>query len=214
MQGWAIVLAERRWVMTQQLANAGNARDFGVIDGGDSEWSSVSNATGAPDGNFATMTDNGNGSDGLVLYNFGFSVSGTINGITVALTRKGQQSGGEGIIDGVIQLTATATSGSVIPLGNNKADTTDLWPTSAGGAKTYGSGSDLWGTTLTAAQINSTAFGVIIQCLDNTGGGLEAFVDGVLVTINYTPSGGGGDTDEAAVMAPARVMMSQPGCGW
>ena len=51
------------------------------------------------------------------------------------------------------------------PSGNDKASGTN-WPTTSA-YQTYGSGSDLWGTTWTAAQVNASNFGLRLVGINN-----------------------------------------------
>ena len=56
----------------------------------------------------------------------------------------------------------------------------------------YGSSSDLWGETWTAAQINASNFGVVIsaQLNDPMGFGVTAEVDHIRITVYYTEATG------------------------
>ena len=69
------------------------------------------------------------------------------------------------------------------PVGVNKADTTN-WP--APGTKTWGGPADLWGTTLTPADVNSPNFGVAISGQNvNDGSGRVLMVDSERITVYY-----------------------------
>lgn len=113
---------------------------------------------------------------------FGFNIptGATINGIVAAFVGN---SGFFAIEDDTISLLK---AGSVV--GNNKASGL-AWQ---GLTKTYGTSSDLWGTTWTAADINDTNFGLaIIAKNTDTENGDTAIVDSfVTITVYYTPLGG------------------------
>jgi len=60
------------------------------------------------------------------------------------------------------------------------------WPTSDT-VTTYGSTTDLWGTTWTTAEINTTDFGVaLVAQHDNSGADARARVDHIQITVYYT----------------------------
>ena len=60
-------------------------------------------------------------------------------------------------------------------------------------SESFGSSSDLWGTTFTAAEVNASTFGVMISPNINfTGGGAIGplvKIDQIVIDINYTTSG-------------------------
>jgi len=115
----------------------------------------------------------------------------TINGITVKFERYNSE-GGEllTITDNAIYLTKDGTN----TVGSNKStgatwgltDTNSL-------SESFGSSSDLWGTTFTAAEVNASTFGVMISPNINfTGGGAIGplvKIDQIVIDINYTTSG-------------------------
>lgn len=121
------------------------------------------------------------GDTGAVLSasNFGFSVPSTakILGITVGVERKSS--------------TSFSTSDSTVYLqkagaqvGSNKASGTS-WGTSDS-TKTYGTSSNLWGTTWTAADVNDPGFGLLFKPRNTSGSSITASVDMVSVTVTYT----------------------------
>lgn len=129
----------------------------------------------------------------LVCKQLGSSIpaGSTINGITVKFERYNSE-GGEllTITDNAIYLTKDGTN----TVGSNKSagatwgltDTNTL-------SESFGSSSDLWGTTFTAAEVNASTFGVMISPNINfTGGGAigpNVKIDQVVIDINYTTSG-------------------------
>jgi Tfp pilus assembly protein PilX len=71
------------------------------------------------------------------------------------------------------------------PSGNDKANTTD-WTTSDA-TRTYGGGTDLWGTTWTEAQVEASNFGVRLKALNLTTSSRTASVDHVTLRVYYNP---------------------------
>jgi len=90
-----------------------------------------------------------------------------------------------------------------VPDGDNKASTLS-WPTSMT-AVTYGSPTDLWGTTWTPAEINSDNFGAALSAQRDNNGNNDRFanVDTLQVTVYYAYASSmevdcGGGTPETA----------------
>lgn len=111
----------------------------------------------------------------------------TINGITVKFERFGDQGINEflTVADSAIYLTKDGTN----TVGNNKS-TGAAWATSDNNTTTdFGGASDLWGTTLTAAEVNASTFGVMISpslTSSSTEGGTNVKIDQVTITVDYT----------------------------
>ncbi|MEK7499206.1 MAG: chitobiase/beta-hexosaminidase C-terminal domain-containing protein, partial [Patescibacteria group bacterium] len=120
-------------------------------------------------------------SEEFQLSNFGIAIpdGSTINGITVDVNRKGTSAD---IQDRNINLTKTAG----VQLGTNKAVAAD-WGTTDGTA-TYGSGSDVWGTTWSEAEVEASGFGLVVcvQTLAGDANGI-ASIDYINITVTYTP---------------------------
>jgi hypothetical protein len=115
----------------------------------------------------------------------------TINGITIKLERYNGE-GGETltVTDSAIYLTKDGTN----TVGSNKSSGATWGVTDPNSLSvTFGSSSDLWGTTFTAAEINASTFGVMISPNLNfstgTGVGANVDIDQVVIDINYTTSG-------------------------
>lgn len=113
--------------------------------------------------------------------NYGFSVptTATINGIEVFVERQAQVT--SRITDSTVYLIKGSTTQAV-----NKADTVTFWADQDVIA-IYGAPSDLWSTTWTPAEINSTGFGVAFrpqQTVDSTP--VTAYVDWIGVVVYYT----------------------------
>jgi len=124
--------------------------------------------------------DSGDISDGLEASNFGFSTSGTIDGIQVELINWSPESAQ---YEDVILITAAGTR-----VGDDKEDSTVTIPTSDPSStyKSWGGTSDTWNAGLTSAQVNDAGFGVQF-CWQATTNDSTIFVDHVRVTVTFTP---------------------------
>lgn len=109
-------------------------------------------------------------------YTFNLPLKAVVNGITVKIRR--ESSAINTTKDNVVSLI----KGGVVT-GNNKATTT-YWGDSFQEI-TYGGSSDLWGTTWTRAEINSSNFGVALSAINNNNN-KSATVDYMQITVNYT----------------------------
>ncbi|MCS7197141.1 MAG: hypothetical protein NZ930_00380 [Candidatus Bipolaricaulota bacterium] len=138
-------------------------------------WSNASAAVGTPDNTCAERTGAGGGS--LDLTGFGFTIpdAAVIQGITVEVDMAATTSN-EGVRVRLLK------GGS--PVGN----TQDIYGIagqtgcSTSAFRTVGGPTDLWGTSWTAADINSANFGVRLSKLGSTN---TAYVDAVRITIEY-----------------------------
>ena len=115
----------------------------------------------------------------LLLTNFGFTVTGNVDGVVVEIKRR-DTSGAT--TDSEVRLIV---SGSL--LGDNKAETSTFWPVSAAYA-TYGGPRSTWGLGLTPAQVNASSFGVGVSAF-LAAGMHSADIDHVRVTVHYTTGG-------------------------
>ena len=79
-------------------------------------------------------------------------------------------------------VTSMMIAGS--PVGSNKASGS-TWSTTTSTTVTYGSSSDLWGTTWTAADLNATNFGLRFAAKNTGAGTATASLDYVYVTVTY-----------------------------
>ena len=172
--------------------NAGTGTDVSGV--GTLTWSDPGNISivGSPyatsTGGASAITHYLEGTD----YSFNIPSGATINGIQVTINRASTRAGNctdptnliacAGFVDNIVSLIK---SGSVT--GTNKAVTTTIWPTSLT-TITYGSASELWGTTWTPADINNTNFGVAFSA-KVTASALSnktATVDYMYITVYYT----------------------------
>lgn len=150
------------WADTQGYLDPSTASGTG--------WDLPENA-GALDAIYATSPNNAND---LQTTAYGFSTSGTIAGIEVLIRCQGVGVDRD-IVPGLTK-DNTAIDSGVADSQTCLADTdTDL---------TFGSPSDLWGTTWTSSQINASTFGVWTHRAD-----LGTFrVDDVQIRVTYTTS--------------------------
>ncbi len=140
-------------------------------------WNTV-NAILHQDGNTATALGAGT-TERLQATDFGFAVPGgaTITGVTVEITRAGLA---RHVVDDVVKLIK---GGAIVGTDNSSPAN---WPNSLAPA-TYGG--DLWGTTLTPADVNASDFGVNLQAT-STGASTSAQVDSIRVKVSYTTTSG------------------------
>jgi hypothetical protein len=122
----------------------------------------------------------------LIGYNFGFAIppSSTINGISVNVERRAPY--GTNVINFDASQYLGFWNGSTFTTkGTAKTDTT-YWGTTFG-ITTFGSTSDLWGTTWSLSEVNSSQFGIRLQARNVNGDGTWlAQIDYVEITITYT----------------------------
>lgn len=161
-------------------AGAGANRDSGT-----DAWldATLGNITASDDSRVFT-DESGTGlrlSDHLQATSFGFAIPAavTILGIEVSIEKRSNTAATIAKDSDVKLLKA----GSQV--GNNKADTVTRWNTGSDGTATYGSSTDLWGTSWSSTDINDSNFGVEIQAsLENSGSGV-AMVDHISITVYY-----------------------------
>lgn len=164
-------------------------------DGKDGEtitWSPTTSGIQAEDGSYTTSeppSTAGEATSALSLvgsiYGHAVPESATILGVEVQVKRKSKNTNND-IEDFRVQLIRAST-----PVGNNKAinNGTDKWPTVAT-VKSYGGKEDLWGTTLTPAQVNAAGanvFGVrfLVDRAEGWAVGDKAEVDSIRQIVYY-----------------------------
>lgn len=117
----------------------------------------------------------------------------TIDGVVVEIERHVSSTSGSPR-DDTIQLMKAGTAG-----GTNAASGS-TWPTTDAYA-TYGGASDLWGNTLSTADIKDSGFGVSIKAVKTAGkSSTTARVDHIRITVYYTAGGGGKPTQYYQMM--------------
>jgi hypothetical protein len=114
----------------------------------------------------------------LIGSNFGFSTSGTINGITVEIQRRSiiANSGAD------FRVQLQDDTGALV--GTNKAITGTNWPTTLT-TQTYGGIADTWTASPTPTIVNSSSFGVVLSVSAKIANA-DIGVDFIRVTVEYT----------------------------
>jgi hypothetical protein len=149
-------------------------------------WSNVSNISSSNNAYATVAHDSGlNYSDHLQATNFSFTIptDATIKGVYVRIERKASHN--TGVTSRAVDQEVKLLKGGV-QTGDNKADTATIWPTSDT-YKTYGSSSDMWGTTLTPSDVNASTFGVELQIWTDLAAVLTptSSVDHIEMTVYY-----------------------------
>lgn len=190
--------------------NSGTGADDATV--GTVIWTNPTNAQGASDSTFANAEFSADEaiSHYLKLTNFNFTLqsSATIVGVKVLVSTVNPKNSTLGMvygeaIEGDMLKSADIIKGTVrdynIKLvksgtitGNNKASVADV---NIGALYSYGDINDMWGVTLSPADVNSSTFGVVLsyQCSTYTytgaAGEVKPFadIDSVKVYIYYVP---------------------------
>ena len=169
--------------VTYTVASSGKFPTVGtdVAGVGTLTWTAPGNIT-ADDTSYATQTASGT-THYLEATGYGFAIptDATISGVTVTIGHFGSSTSGTGVRDSVVSLIQGGVV--VTGTGSNLADTLTNWPTTATSTATYGSETNLWGTTWTPAQINASNFGVALSAATN---GKTASVDYIQVAVAYS----------------------------
>jgi hypothetical protein len=166
---------------TFPTAATGNTNTVG---GGTVAWTNPQNIE-ANDGASATCLPGIAITDDLVGGVFGFSIpaGNTIKGIFLEVSANTPATTNVEKFNNVRLLKAG------VAVGTDHATATTLTPTPT--IFTYGSSSDLWGTTWTPTDINGTGFGALINMASTVGGPGTLQVDFFRITITSTaPSSG------------------------
>lgn len=122
--------------------------------------------------------------------NFGFSIpsGATIDGIIVEIEKR------DSIYLSQDSTVKLVKGGTIV--GTNKS-LLGSW-TNVDSYYTYGSSSDLWGTTWTDSDINASDFGVVINAYNPSfKSNAYLYIDHVRITVHYTSGGGGGSSTNA-----------------
>jgi len=149
---------------------------------GSTAWTNPTNAQGASAWNntVATCFVDKTTSHFLRFLTYGFAIpaGATIDGIVVEVARG--VSGGSATTASAILYKASSQVGTAKTSGEF-------------GSATFGTSTDLWGTSWTAAEINASGFGFGVQA---TGGsnGTTVTMSGARITVHYTEAGGGSDS--------------------
>ena len=145
-------------------------------------WASLTNATGAPDGSYATCGPVGPGGGGgtpnqLLLTNYGFNLPSyaIIDGIQIDI-----YNGAVGASNSDAGLVNLLYSGG----GTSSTYTPNPGQGWAGNLVTHGGPTSLWGRNWTVSDINNSAFGAAVATMPGTGTwGIS--VDSVQITVYW-----------------------------
>lgn len=160
-----------------------NSADAFVNDAtvGTISWNSVNNASSSNNSNTVADLDDNQVSRYLKVTDFDFAIpaGATINGILVEVEQDAENA--DRIKDNSVRIVKGGTIGTQEKANANFWGTSDTYVS-------YGSVSDLWGTTWTPAEINAADFGVVISATkaSTSGGAVEARIDHVRITVDYT----------------------------
>ncbi len=148
-------------------------------------WSNPSNVLDSSDANFSgtSLSIIGGTSHALEVTGFDFSAipsGATINGVEARIRRSNSASGN--VQDGNIRLMVAGAAA-----GDNKAAGGN-WPSSLGNAD-YGGAADLWGLSLSAAQVKASDFGLSIVA-SRSSGSPGPRIAAVWLRVTYTASSG------------------------
>ena len=156
------------------------------INIGESDWINPTRVLTNSGGSFSTAAstymDPASTSDILRVSDFGFAipVGSTITGFTATIVRSPSGGGSGNTYDDRIQFVIGSTT-----QGTPKADATvwaDVWVEA-----TLGGSADMWGTTLSVAQVNAESFGIDIRIKTTDAvNSINAFIEYVSVQVHYT----------------------------
>lgn len=198
--------------MTSQGPNNGSTFEIHNL-GMPITWTNLGNAQTSND-QYATASDATGywrATQGLKATGFGFSIpeDAVIDGVVVEIEKR---QSGPSVVDYLVKLVVGGTV-----QGDDKKDGSTQWPTSDA-YRTHGGATDLWGLSLTAAQINASNFGVVISaymCAWSPPTPVTAYIDHIRITVYYTApinvadSGTGSET----VTVVAAISVSDAGAG-
>ncbi|MEI6835802.1 MAG: immunoglobulin-like domain-containing protein [Candidatus Falkowbacteria bacterium] len=151
---------------------------------GNADWANA-NRVATSDNSYATVTITSSGDVSNYLrvsgFNFNIPAGATIKGILANIEKSDFSTVGTShITDHVVSLVKNN-----VVTGNNKASLSN-W-TGSDATSTYGSTSDLWGSTWTPSDINNANFGLVLSVGRTSGGDKQARVDHVSLVVYYTP---------------------------
>lgn len=166
---------------TSGSANAGTSANDASI--GTATWSNPTDAQGGENDSWASSTVTSSVvSQYLKLTNLGFSVPATarVLGVTAEFDVHSTVNA-SGVRDNAVRLVKGGT------IGTTDRSSPSTWPFSTDSLVSRGGSSDLWGETLTPADVNSSGFGVALSAKGVHASLQEsALVDYVRVTVHYS----------------------------
>jgi len=151
-----------------------------TIDRGHDNWLSPTNIYASDDARAYVGLQLDELTDYLWATTFGFTIpaGATIDGVKVYIERRSNRA--TAIRDDIVQLIKAGSR-----QGNNKASGT-AWPTTDAYAS-YGGAADMWGLSLTPAQVNASNFGVVLTAYNAWyEGNAYAYCDHIYIIVYYT----------------------------
>jgi len=163
-----------------------NAGTGASVAGGGFAWSNPGNITSSNNTYAQATVTTANGlTDFLQATNFGFAVpsTATIKGVTVEVEAKASVDGG-GANYMYFAGSKLIKGGTVVGVAQNASPSGHL--TTSDAYYAIGSASNMWGTTLTPADVNASNFGVQVQFqVRNAVSSITGDVDHIRVTVHY-----------------------------
>ena len=165
------------------------------IAGGTAVWSSVA-SVGSTSGYASVLLSASQVSVYLFGKGFGFSVPGTATILGVVFSYKGYSNVNSTVLDNTV---AMFVGGG--PQGYSRA--TLSYFTTTPTTYSYGSSSDLWGNTLSPANVNASNFGFGLSVY--SGGSAQMFANSYYVTVYYSSSSAWFDDNNQDIGNPPPV---------
>ena len=137
----------------------------GTVYSSDDSYATISFGAPSSIGHYLTATN----------FEFEIPTSATILGIKVEVEKKALSGG---VNDNAVRMIKAGT------VGTTERSAAGTWAASDTQV-TYGSGSDLWGTTWTPSDINASNFGFAISPKDSGVGGSVGYIDHIRITVYY-----------------------------
>ena len=169
------------------------AEGFSFKDTGDSNvgWNDATNITDGSVATYSVAINDGTTAEQfdaqiLKATNFGFAVptDSIINGVELEFVAKSSHA--NKFVDSVFTRKVNLVKDNVI-LSTNIVDGIDVWGTS-NTTYTWGNSSEMWGTTLSPADVNSSEFGISIQPqITSMVNEVIASIATVKLNVYYTP---------------------------
>ena len=150
-------------------------------------WQNPSNASGSEDAYATAAVGTSHYLKATLAADTRVPTDATVTGVEVLIERSAINDFpytfpfdfGLNVTDNIVRLVR---GGTVV--GDDKASG-DQWP-GMDVVRSYGGSTDLWGTTLTPAQVNASDFGVVLSATVTVA---QARVDQIRITVHYTTSG-------------------------
>jgi protocatechuate 3,4-dioxygenase beta subunit len=154
---------------------------------GYNEWTNLGNAVFEDRSSISVTIDARRSSEVLQLNDFGFDLPNNVNITGIQVRMAGNSDAELSPWEMIVQLTDASGN----PVSDNRAGNElegsawNLDTLSSVGHWTYGSSADLWGTSWTGADINSSNFGILLQSKNRQNTEITLNLDQVLIIVYY-----------------------------